>query len=1011
MFPQLLVYTFLLFAYVTSAIRDAERPTGSFQSPAAVARPRFRYWLPDASVSPASVAADVRAAASIGAGGIELLGFYNYGKGTPPKGLDWSVTGPEASGFGGRKFVAILEAVLQEAKASGILVDLALGPNQGQGVPAAEDDIGKQWDLVPVSAETVGGHLKLPGWGEKGKGQGGRLVAAVLAKTIGESVSDVVRSKEERTLRLKRKYTRLMLAKHSLRDVTSDVRNGSVELGVLAGPGWRLFAYYERQTGARNLIAKKGISGLDGGSYVVDHFSAAGAKLVTKFWDEHMLPGTVKTLLKEVGSNTWEDSVEIESHVSWSPTLPARFQEKFGYDLRRILPVISFANNNLATQSAAPGEFECVLDTTDQGKGFVNDFRSLLADGYADYLTVLKNWTNNLGMGLSTQTSYNLPMDMAATIPLVDVPECEYLQFKNNIDAYRQFTGSAHVADANIISNEMGAEASYAYRYPLSMLITSMNRAFAAGVNRFVLHGQGYSGKYEGTTWPGHTAFSYLFADIYSPKQPAWEHGFADVLSYVSRVQWVLQQGVPQVDVAIFNKVSATDWKFEDSVYKSSDLADAGYSYEYLSPSDPSMSRLKVKEARLGPAGPAYKALIVDRENNLTDRAVSLIEEYAQNGLPVLINHALPGVYATGNGLAAEQTGTRMASLSRLSNVQQVDDGRIAAKLASLNLEPSVRVVGTNSTHWYSVRREEKQTGMEYVLIFADARPSRGRIIISSSRTPKTPYLLDPWTGHHKPIIQFERANGTLTIPLSLAANQTRIIALTSEPLDEFRPPVWSITEMPSSVLGYSCLHPSIISLHVVAGSNPEHVKLSDGRRQTISPLSVAKPVELGPWKLTIEHWEAPVMADASTIAIKRNTTHHLDKLISWLAIPWLKDVSGVGFYHTNFTWNPAEDLADGAYIKLPPIKHALRLRVNGQQMPTLDYLTPQADITRYLVEGLNDIELIVPSTMWNYLKTLWGNITTAGQPPVIGTGQYGAKTLPNAVDNGIIGDVTVIPF
>jgi hypothetical protein len=53
---------------------------------------------------------------------------------------------------------------------------------------------------------------------------------------------------------------------------------------------------------------------------------------------------------------------------------------------------------------------------------------------------------------------------MAESIPVVDVPECESLSFKDSIDAYRQFPGAAHLAGTSIISNELGAKMTGAYR-------------------------------------------------------------------------------------------------------------------------------------------------------------------------------------------------------------------------------------------------------------------------------------------------------------------------------------------------------------------------------------------------------------------------------------------------------------------------------------------------------------------------------------------------------------------
>lgn len=74
--------------------------TGTFQNPSVHVRPKFRYWIPDASVDPTVVASDVRAAGNVGAGGLELLGYYLYG-GPPSNGagrgdsapVDWAEYG------------------------------------------------------------------------------------------------------------------------------------------------------------------------------------------------------------------------------------------------------------------------------------------------------------------------------------------------------------------------------------------------------------------------------------------------------------------------------------------------------------------------------------------------------------------------------------------------------------------------------------------------------------------------------------------------------------------------------------------------------------------------------------------------------------------------------------------------------------------------------------------------------------------------------------------------------
>jgi hypothetical protein len=57
----------------------AEIQSGTFSQPSVNFRPRFRYWLPDASVNLTRVAQDIADAGVVGAAGVEFIGYYLYG--------------------------------------------------------------------------------------------------------------------------------------------------------------------------------------------------------------------------------------------------------------------------------------------------------------------------------------------------------------------------------------------------------------------------------------------------------------------------------------------------------------------------------------------------------------------------------------------------------------------------------------------------------------------------------------------------------------------------------------------------------------------------------------------------------------------------------------------------------------------------------------------------------------------------------------------------------------------
>ena len=128
-----------------SHVSPRQIDTGSFLNPSSLFKPTFRYWLPDASVDAKILANDIKQSAAIGSGGVDLVGFYEYGGelGVMPTGANWSTYG-----FGTPAYRHLFKTALQTHLQEGNLMDFILGPNQGQGVPADATNPGLQWDMV-----------------------------------------------------------------------------------------------------------------------------------------------------------------------------------------------------------------------------------------------------------------------------------------------------------------------------------------------------------------------------------------------------------------------------------------------------------------------------------------------------------------------------------------------------------------------------------------------------------------------------------------------------------------------------------------------------------------------------------------------------------------------------------------------------------------------------------------------------------------------------------------------
>ncbi|CAK7205455.1 hypothetical protein SEUCBS139899_008229 [Sporothrix eucalyptigena] len=968
--------------------------SADFRHPSVAFRPRLRYWIPDAHVDVEQVYDDIAQAGARGAAGVEVLGFYLYGAepGTFVP-TDWS-----AYGWGTPAWKAVLDTTIRAHRDHGLLMDVAIGPNQGQGVPAHEDEEGLQWDLSPhhtiVSGKTFLGTV--PGWGT------GKLQAAVTGKIVKTTnTTSVMDLSGERT-----PATRYTLAESSLEDVTFKVgKDGRLDVDFPSDKKHGdhiVFAVYLVRSGARTQQPPAVLRGpqttpidyVHNGSWTVDHFSAKGARVMTDFWEGHLLVNGTREALQQVARCMWEDSIEINPNVYWTPDLPTSFVRQHGYSLNKFYPLL-FHGNSLLDHF----KNQFVTDEPDGGQSHVDDYRETLTQGYGEYLNALQSWAQSLGVQWSSQIGYNLAIDMPALVHKADLPECEDLAFGSNIDAYRQFTAPANLAGKPIVSAEVGAILGQAYQMTIPRWLQLLHRLFAGGVNAVVLHGLAYSGAYPNTTWPGYAPFTYAWSDVLGRHQPAWDF-IGETFDYFSRTMYILQQGTQKMDVAFYQK--RTSYKHPSTGFEPDDLLRAGYTYGYLDPETLSSSNADVQGGVLAPEKQAYKVLIVRGSDTVSVKAADMLARHARAGLPIIFAGGLPTYPSSHHDHAGRayihQT---LHSLRHLDNVHHVaHEYGLSGVLSKLSIKPRTKILSlTEGAHWWPVWRETKDGREQFVYIYNDGdEQSEGTIKFQSTGQP---YRYDACSGTITPIGVYTQKGKWTTIHFVLEPHQAMIIGFHND-----EPPILHATDTSDGVLD---VHLEDDGIRAVIGSSKmtQWVCTSDGVVHRV-PSTRLEPFNLKKWTLTVEHWDPPeLLTNISPVAVRWNTTHHLKKLASWQHIPGLNHVSGRGYYSTSFFWNGG---ADGAYLSLGPIIHTMSVSVNGQAVPPLDgRASARVDISQYLVAGENTVEVTVSTTLANRLAPIWDSLRTSGAPP---TGLFGSNTRPPGdADYGLVGPVEVVPY
>lgn len=388
--------------------------------------------------------------------------------------------------------------------------------------------------------------------------------------------------------------------------------------------------------------------------------------------------------------------------------------------------------------------------------------------------------------------------------------------------------------------------------------------------------------------------------------------------------------------------------------------------------------------------------------------ALASLQGFADADLPVVFVGEPPSLYPEGNNTNQSLFEEKLSKLKESDNVYTIEAGQLATKLSSLGLRPRV-AVSTNGT-WYTTWRDLNTSS--HAIIYSDLNPGTGNVTIDDTRTP---YWLNPWTGEQKPVLIYEQDESSTVIPLSLAGNQTVIISFGQ--FEDFSDsPGYHVVRSPSNVVDATFSANDGLTLRVTSSSIETEAVLSNGGNCELGSFDLL-PFSPQNWSLTAEHWEAPVnISDSDAPTMKRNTTHVLESLLSWSEIPELVNTSGVGYYETVFQW-PQTDVANttmvmGAYLSFEKVIHSLRVQLNGQQLKPVDITNAVLDISPYLREGDNTLSVTVPTTMWNYLRTIMAELRTAGSMSIpYQFYEYLRLPIPGPEQSGLVGNVLITPF
>ncbi|ETS73496.1 hypothetical protein PFICI_14442 [Pestalotiopsis fici W106-1] len=911
-----------------------------FASPPTTDRPYIRWWWPHGVVDPDEIRAEVVQIAEAGFGGFEIEDVHH----SLAEGIDYEST---THGWGSEPWLTAFTAALEEANKLGLGHDTAFGPSWpmgSQSIGADDDAAAKEivFGKSFVTASTFAGPVPPPFSNPKGNVTIQTLVAVQAWRLDQRSNST---------------SNPVYLEYGSMMDLTASVVDGKIEFDPPDNSTWLIYSAFVRGTGQQ----PEDYPHTNSATYVVDHFGTLGCNSVLDYWDVNILAAEVQSLLAVGPTALFEDSLEMVSANYWTTNYMKEFEQRRGYDIRTVLPIVTKYKNNA---------YLFLFPDDAVREGALHDYADTLSDLYQDYhVKPIKKWLGDRGLLYRAQVYGILGLDSMRLATGLDIPEGESLGFKV-LDQYRTLAGATNMAGLNVLSNELGAYSKGAYATSWRKILGTVNPEFAAGVTRNVLHGFSYI-RGPNATWPGWAAFTPIngvvgYSESWGPRHPTWLHA-GDFTGYLGRTQYFARMGVAKYDCAFFRQNGHAQDSYVGP-YFTSDGANLGWTTTYVDYGVLNLPKATVSGQRLAPGAGNYSVLAVDGDAlagyapTLTVGTASLLEHYAESGLPILLigNWSSPRPFGLGS-INSTSVATFIKKMLKLDNVANVDRNDIASGLAQLGVSPATQYESSHLTH---IKREFDAFDMYYFVCNSSSEVVQQTVSVPIRSSLVAPVQLDPWTGNATVLPLYSITQGRLSFPIQLQSLQSTLIAIVPVPYD-----VLHATNMTVESLARDESGEQLIA-HSTAGGTFQ-AQLQDGTLKTFTMDDPGQALELSNWTLVVDDWQPEDANGDFTSTKKIRHELQLQALQPWTLIPELLDTSGNATYSATFS-TITEKNTTGYYVKFAKFNGSFRMKLNGISVPPLDQMELNFDISKWLKNGTNLIEVELASSLLNRMKATY---------------------------------------
>ena len=704
---------------------------------------------------------------------------------------------------------------------------------------------------------------------------------------------------------------------------------------------------------------KRPAYGADGN--VIDHYSPTSIK---KFIKEIAEP-EIKACGPNPPYSVFCDSLEVGGE-NWTPNFLPEFQNRRGYDLKPLLPALF---NDVGPK------------TMDIRHDWGKTCTELFTEYFNGAFKKLANAHNSRFRIQGYATGSAAPPAALYSYAYADLPEGEGYQWKG-LSPTRWAASAGHLLGKPVVSSETFTWLhSPVFRAtPLDMKAEA-DMHFLCGINQIICHGWPYTA--EGIAYPG---WSFYAAGVFDEKNPWWIV-MPDITKYLQRVSFMMRQGTPANDVALylansdawasfgrlFSVYSVLQGRLQNTVRQ---ILDSGYNIDFFDDQLLEM-RGKVEGNTLAFGDVRYRVVVLPAVERIPPATMQKLEQFARGGGIVVATRRLPDL-APGYKATEQDTVTVRDIAQRLfkdANAPGLfveDEARFGEAVAK-RLVPDVATSPASP----EIGIVHRHTDWGEVYFVANTTNQSKSVKATFRVEGMQPEWWDPMTGRVSPARIAEKSAGATAVNLKLEPYGSTIVVFTKRTL-----PAPKVVRAVASV--------------------PQPVDLSTG--WTVKFGKNAQPVAME----KLASWTE----NAATSNFSGVATY--EKTIT-MAPEWLKAGLTLSFNFGEATVPQASGGGRGGMgyrtVLETPVREAAILYINGRRVGSVWAPPYSIDVTGQLKRGQNKIRVEVANLAMNYMASIkLPNYNYAGV-----TQKYGNRFQPQNLDlvqplpSGLLGPIRLI--